>query len=225
MGHPHLSPRAILLSMLAFSLAAQPAPNPAMQEVDDVAGLPRVLLIGDSISIGYTIPVREMLKGKANVHRILTNGGPTSNGVQHLTEWLGSGKWDVIHFNFGLHDLKIGEDGSRQVPVSQYEQNLRELVMRLRQTGARLIFASTTPVPDAKVNPPRVNADVIAYNKVAAKVMIEAGIPTDDLYSLAMPNLAAIQLPANVHYTPEGYAILASQVVDNIRKELGRKPQ
>jgi acyl-CoA thioesterase-1 len=223
MGHLHLSRCAILLSMLALSLAAQPAPNPAMQEVDDVAGLPRVLLIGDSISIGYTIPVRELLRGKANVHRILTNGGPTSNGVLHLSEWLGVGKWDVIHFNFGLHDLKIGEDGSRQVPVSKYEQNLRELVMRLRQTGARLIFASTTPVPDAKVNPPRVNADVIAYNKVAAKVMIEAGIPTDDLYSLAMPKLAAIQLPANVHYTPEGYATLASQAAESILKELAQK--
>src|SRR5262249_10720902 len=97
-----------LTLLLAFTLAAQQAPNPAMQEVDDVAGLPRVLLIGDSISVGYTVPVRELLKSKANVHRILTNGGPTVNGVQHISEWLGSGKWDVIHFNWGLHDLKIG---------------------------------------------------------------------------------------------------------------------
>jgi acyl-CoA thioesterase-1 len=223
MGHLYLSRCLVLQSMLAFSLAAQPAPNPAMQEVDDVAGLPRVLLIGDSISIGYTIPVRELLRGKANVHRILTNGGPTSNGVQHLSEWLGSGKWDVIHFNFGLHDLKIVEDGTRQVPIEQYERNLRELVSRMRQTGAKLIFASTTPVPDAKVNPARVNADVIAYNKVAAKVMRESGIRTDDLYSLALPNLATMQIPANVHYTPAGYQMLAGEVADSILQELARQ--
>src|SRR5215467_9546105 len=135
-----------LTLVLSLTLAAQRTPDPALKEVEDVAGLPRVLLIGDSISIGYTIPVRELLKGKANVHRILTNGGPTINGTQHLSEWLGDGKWDVIHFNWGLHDLKIGDDGTRQVPVDQYERNLRELVSRMRQTGARLVFASTTPV-------------------------------------------------------------------------------
>ena len=211
-----------LTLVLSLTLAAQRAPDPALTEVEDVAGLPRVLLVGDSISIGYTIPVRELLKGKANVHRILTNGGPTSNGVQHIGEWLGSGNWDVIHFNWGLHDLKIGNDGVRQVPIAEYERNLRELVGRMRKSGARLIFASTTPVPEAKVNPPRVNADVIAYNKVAAKVMQESGIPTDDLYSLAMPNLAAIQLPANVHYTPEGYKMLAGQVADSILQALAK---
>jgi lysophospholipase L1-like esterase len=212
-----------LALLLSFTLVAQRAPDPALTEVNDVPGLPRVLLIGDSISMGYTIPVRELLKGKANVHRVLENGGPTINGLQHISDWLGSGKWDVIHFNWGLHDLKIGDDGVRQVPIDKYEQNLRELVARLKQTGARLIFASTTPVPDAKVSPARVNSDVIAYNKVAAKVMAEAGIPTDDLYALAMPKLAAIQLPANVHYTPEGYKTLAEQVAECIQKELPAK--
>ncbi len=74
-------------------------PNPAMAAVEDVAGLPRVLLIGDSISIGYTVPVRKLLEGKANVHRPRTNCGPTTRGVQAIDEWLGDGKWDVIHFN------------------------------------------------------------------------------------------------------------------------------
>jgi acyl-CoA thioesterase-1 len=216
--------RLIGLTLVTLlTLTAQDAANPAFKEVDDVAGLPRVLLIGDSISIGYTIPVRELLKGKANLHRILTNGGPTSNGMEHISEWLGSGKWDVIHFNFGLHDLKIGESEVRQVPIDDYERNLRQLVSRMRQTGARLIFATTTPVPDAKVNPRRVNADVITYNKVANKVMRENGIPIDDLYTFAMPKLPGIQLPANVHYTPEGYQALAEQVAESIQGELASR--
>src|SRR5215467_1715129 len=129
-----------LTLVLSLTLAAQRTPDPALKEVEDVAGLPRVLLIGDSISIGYTIPVRELLKGKANVHRILTNGADTANGVKHLDEWLGSGKWNVIHFNWGLHDLKVGKDDVRQVPMEQYRQNLEQLVARLNKTGARLIF-------------------------------------------------------------------------------------
>jgi acyl-CoA thioesterase-1 len=214
--------RLILFALAcALSLTAQ-TPNPAMQEAPDVAGLPRVLLIGDSISIGYTLPVRELLKDKANVHRILTNGADTANGLKHLDEWLGGGKWNVIHFNWGLHDLKIGKDDVRQVPLDQYRQNLRELVTRLEHSGARLIFATTTPVPDGKTTPPRLNQDVIIYNRVANEIMLERGVPIDDLYGLALPKLASIQLPVNVHYKPEGYQVLAEQVAASILKELGR---
>ena len=67
--------------------------------VKDDPALPRVLLIGDSISIGYTVPVRAALAGKANVHRPRTNCGPTSRGVENIDAWLGDEQWDVIHFN------------------------------------------------------------------------------------------------------------------------------
>ena len=88
------------------------APNLAFAKIIDTPGLPRVLLIGDSITIGYTLEVRELLKDQANVHRIPTNGGPTTNGLKNLQVWLGDSKWDVIHFNWGLHDLKyVGADG------------------------------------------------------------------------------------------------------------------
>ncbi|MFQ6098737.1 MAG: SGNH/GDSL hydrolase family protein, partial [Armatimonadota bacterium] len=182
---------------------------------DDPA-LPRVLLIGDSISMGYTLPVRALLKGKANVHRIPENGGPTSRGVQRLSEWLGDKPWDVIHFNWGLHDIKMDEEGKHHVPIDQYEQNLRKLVAQLKATGARLIWASTTPVPDAKVSPPRSNDDVLAYNAVATKIMDENGIAIDDLYAVALPRLAELQRPANVHFTPHGSEVLAKQVAASI---------
>src|SRR5439155_26509505 len=94
--------------------------NPAFREIQDVPGLPRILLIGDSISIGYTEPVREALKDKANIHRIPVNGATTAFGVKNLDEWLGTAQWDAIHFNFGLHDLKIMDDGKHQVPLPDY---------------------------------------------------------------------------------------------------------
>ena len=126
--------------MLWIALSTtQPPQHPSLEPVEDVAGLPRVLLIGDSISMGYTVPTRELLADKANVHRVPENGGPTSRGVQQIEAWLGDGEWDLIHFNFGLHDLKMMEDGSFQVPIEQYEQNLRQLVQRLTATGANLL--------------------------------------------------------------------------------------
>jgi GDSL-like Lipase/Acylhydrolase family len=198
------------------------AKNPAFAPVVDDPKLPRVLLIGDSISIGYTVPVQKLLKGKANVHRIPTNVGPTINGLAHLKEWLGDGKWDVIHFNWGLHDLKFMPDGKRQVDLKDYEKNLRELVRRLQAIGAKLIWATTTPVPEG-VNPPRKDADVVAYNAVALKIMEENKIAVDDLYSYALPKLEEIQLPANVHYTREGYGVLAKRVAASIESALAAK--
>jgi acyl-CoA thioesterase-1 len=195
--------------------------DPAFAPVKDDPKLPRVLLIGDSISIGYTAPTRELLAGKANVHRIPENGGPTTTGVAKIKRWLGDGKWDVIHFNWGLHDLKLGT-GAHQVPIDQYEKNLRALVKTLRGTGAKLIWASTTPVPDGKLNPPRKNSDVLEYNRVAKKVMDESGVAIDDLYAFAQPRLATIQRPVNVHFTPAGSRALAGQVAAAIEKALAK---
>lgn len=206
--------------------AAKPA-NPAYAPVEDVPGLPRVLLIGDSISIGYTVPTRRRLAGRANVHRIPTNGGPTSRGVQQLDAWLGDSKWDVIHFNFGLHDLKYVDDagrmsdaerGHRQVELDAYRDNLRAIVRRLRQTGARLIWCSTTPVPVGANG--RVAGDEIAYNAAAAEVMREAGVEIDDLHAFAAPRMAEIGKPRDVHYTASGSEALGAEVARRIEAAL-----
>ncbi len=210
----------LALATLPGRLAAQ-ADNPAFKRAEEVPGRLRVLLIGDSISIGYTIPVRELLRGEATVQRIPTNGGPTIEGLAHIDEWLGGEKWDVIHFNWGLHDLKIMEGGKHQVPLDAYEDNLKRLVARLKNTGAKLIWAATTPVPPGKLSPLRSPEDVLKFNAAAARVMRENGIPTDDLYAFAMPRLAEIQLKENVHYTPAGYEALAGEVAASIRKQLG----
>src|SRR5262249_5031882 len=157
------------------------------------------------------VPTQKLLAGKANVHRIPENGGPTTTGVAKIDKWLGDGKWDVIHFNWGLHDLKMDDSGKHQVSIEDYEKNLRNLVKRLKETKAKLIWASTTPVPDAKVSPARKDSDVVAFNAVAKKIMEENGVAIDDLYTFAKPKLEKIQRPANVHFTPEGSDALAER--------------
>jgi len=234
-------PLSLLLALAPFAQSAEANPaakpaervtvtaktkakvaNPVMLPITDVAGLPRVLLIGDSISIGYTLPVRKLLEGKANVHRIPTNGGPTKNGTANLTKWLGDGKWDVIHFNFGLHDLRHMDDGSRQVAPADYERNLRSLVADLKKTGAKLIFATTTPVPEGELTPPRTFGDVATYNEIALKVMKENGVAIDDLNAAVTPDIAKLQNKADVHYNAEGYAVLGKAVVKSINAALGK---
>ena len=211
---------------ISFAFGAEPAtrvPDPSLASVNDTPGLPRVLLIGDSISMGYTLPVRARLQGKANIHRPAENCGETARGLKSLDKWLGTGKWDVIHFNFGLHDLKyldekgayVTPDKGKQVaPLPEYEKNLRSLVARLKQTGAKLIFATTTPVPSQSQG--RVEHDELRYNEVAVRVMKELGVAIDDLHALVAKQQEKIQRPHNVHFTDEGYALLADQVTAHI---------
>jgi len=203
-------------------------PNP-MTPIEDVVGLPRVLLIGDSISIGYTLPTRELIKGKVNLHRIPTNGGSTIKGLQHIESWLGKKKWDVIHFNWGLHDLKhMGPNGENlfpkekggkvQVLLEDYETNLDRLVQRLKKTGARLIWRNTTPVPPGSKG--RYVGDSIRYNAAAERVMIRHGIPTHDLFTMSRERINEIMLPANVHFTKDGSKALAESVAKIILQAL-----
>ena len=195
-------------------------PNP-MAPIKEMPGLPRVLLIGDSISIGYTLPTRALLEGKVNLHRIPTNGGPTIKGLEQIDTWLGKKKWDVIHFNWGLHDLKYmgpnGENlfpkekgGKVQVPIQEYEKNLERLVVRLKKTNAKLIWRNTTPVPPGSKG--RYVGDSIKYNAAAARVMIRHGIPTHDLFTMSKKRMKEIMLPANVHYTKDGSEVLGGDV-------------
>lgn len=207
---------------------AKKAPaNPAYAKVEDEAGLPRVLVIGDSISIGYQAPLREALKGKANVHRPMTNCGPTTRGVEQIEDWLGNGRWDVIHFNFGLHDVRHFDDqgkgtdadkGHRQVSEADYEKNLDQLVMRMKKTGAKLIFATTTPVPAGSAG--RVPGDEVRYNDIARRVMQKHGVAIDDLYAFVHPRMNEMQRPMNVHFHDQGSKMLADQVAASILKAL-----
>lgn len=203
--------------------------NPAYQMPEIQAGLPNVLIIGDSISIGYTLPLRAELDGEANVIRPATNCGPTTNGVENLTAWIGDRKWDVIHFNFGLHDLKyMGPNGKnlakpdaegsyQQVPIKDYRENIRKIASRLKKTGATVIWRETTPVPKGSAG--RVPGDSAKYNAAAATVIAEiGGIEIDAMFDYASKDpIVSLQKKANVHYDPAGSKALAAEVAKSIR--------
>lgn len=232
------------LAFLPFAIAddkpkKKPAkkPNLAMAKIEDVAGLPRVLILGDSISIGYTVNTRTALEGKANVHRAIGNCGPTHTGLTKLDGWLATGgadkKWDVIHFNWGLHDLKyLGPKGEnlqdpsdpknhQQVPPEEYRKNLTEIVARLKATGAKLIWRNTTPVPKGAKG--RLVGDSAKYNAIAAEIMTTNEIPTHDLFSMVKNDFKAEHLKkTNVHYTPAANELFGADVARVISEALAK---
>ncbi len=202
-----------------------------------IINLPNVLILGDSISIGYTPFVQEKLKGKANVYRpVLKNGDPencqgTTNGVKNIDRWLAQSgleniHWDIIHFNFGLHDIKhvnpeTGENSTnpkhpQQADIKQYKKNLKEIVHKLKATGSHLIFATTTPYPDKVDGPVRKPGMPEKYNKAAINIMNKNDIIINDLYAFMLPRMSKMQIPNNVHFKAEGYDALAGKVAERI---------
>jgi hypothetical protein len=237
---------ATFLAIATFSFAAG-ALSPPSTPAQDTAGtwefhanpaLPNVLLLGDSISIGYTRPVRALLAGKANVYRAANpdgtkpaNCGDTRMGLAGLDRWLGDRKWSVIHFNWGLWDLcyrnpavktqgnrdKVG--GKLPFPIEDYERNLEQIVSRLKATGAVLIWASTTVVPEGETG--RMVGDDLKYNRVAAAVMARHDIAIDDLHTLTKSfAISDFVGPGDVHFSASGYSKTAEKVAASLEAAL-----
>ena len=239
----HKNLNSLLLVLLAGIGFGYPLPAPGQDsrkpQTTETA-LPNVLILGDSISIGYTSHVKKMLQEKANVFRPTNpqgrpeNCAGTINGVSHIDRWLAAGekKWAVIHFNFGLHDLKRVDPKTRknsndpkdprQSEPADYKKQLSEIVEKLLKTRARLIFATTTPVPAGGVKPHRDVEDPDRYNGIAIKIMKAKGIAVNDLYASANSRLEKIIRPVNVHFTKEGSAFLGKKVAEAIEKSLAK---
>ena len=186
--------------------------------------LPNVLLIGDSISIQYTPGVRRRLNDLANVFRIPENAQHTRRSLERIEHYLEARDWDAIHFNWGIHDVtRVDSDGrtdpggSPQVGPEAYRANLQRLVRRLKATRAELIWAATTPVREDYPSHRR-NADIEAYNRVAAEIMDRQGIPTNDLHALVQAHPEPLWSDG-VHFSESGAERLAQAVVEAI---LGR---
>ncbi|WDE97606.1 sulfatase-like hydrolase/transferase [Lentisphaera profundi] len=209
-----------------FHIPKQDQKNLRIEQELDLS-LPNILIIGDSISIGYHKDLVTLMSGKANIFRPKTNCGDSNKGLQQIDKWLGKSKWDIIHFNFGLHDLcyrhpdakvygnrdKI--NGTISVSLDQYKKNLQLIINRLKKTNAKLIWGSTTFVPEAEAG--RFQKDNIRYNVAASEVMLENDILINDLFTTSKNFPEKLTNKGDVHFKPKGSQKLAIQVVNTIK--------
>ena len=136
----------------------------------------KIVLVGDSIRMGYEETVCAQLEGWADVWGPEQNGGTSENVLAHLDEWVITRPPDVLHINCGLHDLKkeFGQDVAA-VPLNAYTDNLRTIMTRVKaETDAIVVWALTTPVNQEWHHKnkgfDRFEADVAAYNAAAAEI-------------------------------------------------------
>ena len=191
----------------------------------------KVLIIGDSISIGYFPFVKEQLAACADVVHNKGNAQHTRTGLKNIDEWIGDEKWDVIQFNWGLWDLCYrlpnvkGEasrdkvNGKLTTGLDEYRSNLEALVKVLKKTNAKLVYVTTTYVPENE--PGRFVEDAGKYNAVAKEVMKAHGVQVNDIYSASKKIHKKFAVaPNDVHYTKEGYQELAKLIQKPLLKEL-----
>jgi lysophospholipase L1-like esterase len=187
----------------------------------------RILLLGDSIRIDYQPRVAAILGKKAQVIGPEQNCGDSRCVLACLADWLAGEPPDVVHINFGLHDLKLLlATGEHQVPLEEYARNVPAALAKLRALApaARLIWATTTPVRDERyVNRKeftRSTADVDRYNAAALVAAKASGYEIDDLHAIVMAaGKSAAVCDDGVHMTELGSKVLAEAVARSVMEK------
>ncbi|MEI7922150.1 MAG: sugar-binding protein [Planctomycetota bacterium] len=209
--------RTTVLSLALISLLGL---NASAQQTTKTK--PVLVLIGDSIRMGYAPAVTKYFKNQVDIRSAEANGGDSANLLEHLDEWVIKLQPTVVHLNAGLHDLKLDrKTGKHQVELADYKANLKKILERItKETKAKVIFCLTTPVLDERhnANKPfdRKQSDVQAYNSAAIEVL--RGFPTvglNNLHAFATNlGLEKALVKDGVHFTPEAYNTLGRRVAE-----------
>lgn len=192
----------------------------------------KILIIGDSISIGYTPFVKKHFSKNAIVQHNPGNAQHTGIGLLKIKEWIGEDDWDIIQFNWGLWDLcyrhsdakvygnRDKVNGEITFSLLVYEKNLEEIVQSIKQvSNAKLVFVTTSYVPKEEAG--RFKKDAQKYNQVAKKVMKKYNIKVNDIYKVSKAIHKEFGKGTDdVHYTKHGYEKLGKEISKFLEVEL-----
>ena len=187
-----------------------------------------VLLIGDSIRLGYDKAVKKTLEGVANVYFPEENCRFAAYVLRYIHEYktlVPDGEADVVHWNAGLWDcLRLFEE-EPHTPIEVYAYYVERICIRMKKffPNAKIIFATSTAVQSEKMekNFKRYNEEIEAYNAAAVEVVKKHGFDINDLYSLSRPLGDEMHSDAVHYYTPKATELFTNQVLSHIGKALG----
>ena len=193
-----------------------------------MSAVPRVLLLGDSIRMGYQPQVTVTLQdgGEAVVTGPQENCQYSAYTRERLPVWIDElGVPDVVHWNNGLHD--VGHNPARdpvQFPVEAYVGNLAAILDALQEAGARIIWATSTPVhPDRPFRNDGWswrNEEIDRYNAAALELIRGEGLPVNDLHALVSSDVDRYLAEDLLHLSADGIRTCAAAVADAIRAAL-----
>ena len=191
----------------------------------------KVLLLGDSIRMGYQQYVKEFLEGEYEVVFHEENGRCTATTLWQVNQMFRRHP-DIalVHWNNGYWDMHISPPMKEHLrPLPEYVGNLYRIAQYIADRGAKAIFATTTPVKgDGYAREVTgIKTDIFfneefvkIYNKAALAVMEELSIPINDLYTLCLEDENYYKRADMIHLTEEGSRRCAEQIAQIVRKEL-----
>ncbi len=197
------------------------------------APLPKLYVIGDSISIQYGPYLEKYTQGTWQYDRKSdagqaaqnldvptgANGGDSRMVLEFLKTKLQDQSFrpDVLLLNCGLHDIKRNADTDAiQVDSASYRSNLKSILKLLEERNIHPIWLRTTPVEDERHNSrskafKRYARDLDAYNAIADEVIAQNNVASIDLYSFTK-NLGSEHFIDHVHYDEEARAAQAAYI-------------
>ncbi|MFB9273958.1 SGNH/GDSL hydrolase family protein [Cohnella cellulosilytica] len=192
----------------------------------------KVLLLGDSIRMGYDEYVKDILRGKCEVYYDdADNGRFAAYTLWQVNQlFVKYGRFDVVHWNNGYWDMNIEAPMTEAIhPLDEYVHFLKRIIREIRRNGAEIIFATTTPIlsggstldntgTGVKIN--YSNDWVVSYNNAAKKLAAEENITVNDLYTLMLQDKNYYKCEDMLHLTDEGYRLCAEQAAKLILEKL-----
>ena len=183
----------------------------------------KVMLIGDSIRLGYQTKVAELLGENALVSGPSDNCRFSAYTLFNLSAWVTDNDFDVIQWNNGQWDTCHMPDGNIHTPLASYLEIQERIASILLKKTKKLVFATTTPVwPEQFASGsihPRRNEDITEYNSAAVDLLGGFGIEINDLHSPVIEDLKRYISEDMVHLTEAGNRLCASLVAGMIEKK------
>lgn len=230
----HLSVTAANVDPWAPILRFSRRTNPVVED----GSLPRVLIIGDSISAHYLERLRLLMEGEANIVGeasldIKKNSwaavGPrfyrsdSASKDDNLKNFLAeSGPWDIVHFNNGIHMFAGAKPGDEK----PYAEQLKKVVATIRESGAVCLFANSTgTVADNTIaKSPHYLTNCKAFNAAAEAVMRELGVPVTDIYGMIQPRIEELISGDLIHTNAEADQMMAELIATRLRETIVARP-
>ena len=184
----------------------------------------KVVLIGDSIRMGYQPLVAAKLAGEAEVWGPAANCRHSLWALDHFDAWVVTQAPDILHVNFGIHDQSTMPDGECQILLAQYRLCLRRFLARTRELDSvRMIWATSTPLraggPDTPKRDWQPRGLVEEYNAAALELVNAEGLMVDDLHGAVLgAGFWNCLSDDGCHMTEAGNDVLSDAVVDSVRR-------
>ena len=176
--------------------------------------LPRVLLIGDSITRGYESKVRARLQGVCYVDYVATSYAVDSPIYTKLMKaFVDDSRYALVHFNHGLHGIHMTK--------RTYKSGIKKLLLKIGK-DKKLILATTTVVYHgrSKRKHGAWMKRVRERNDTIKELASDLNLAVDDLYIVSQGIPAEKRAIDGTHYMDDGYEILADAVAESIKNLL-----